>query len=449
MSTLANAVLAADSYRYENDRQPNEPIDADDRQYAVIRTFNDPSGYQGVLYQDQVTGDLVLAHRGTEFGRQPVRDGVLTDLGMVLTGFSAQVPAALRATEAALAYAQDKARDCGPLDLALTGHSLGGLLAQYTGHRYGLHAETFDAYGAADLVADLGPDVGHIVNHVRATDFVSAASRHVGEVRIYAAEADVAALQQHGYANNERRVADLRNPVGVMIAMGAQAHYSRNFLPDNDLGIGGSIISADNQQRYLQYQPMVDKFGKDVATFHDVLSLPRNAIDAVADHVRHAISGRPLQREAAGLRVNTCPQPLATIDVRTMPVEERFWGDLNSPLYRSIATGMEALEAGLGRSPDEATRRVVAGLYAQSRQAGLERADQVLMGGPTSDPMFFVVQGYSTDPAHQRIQLRAAEALATPVEKSLEQAGHQNGQAVPGFTPPDPGEVLVQVAVAR
>lgn len=116
MSTLANAVLAADSYRDEKDCQPNEPIDAADRQYAVIRTFNDPSGYQGVLYQDQVTGDMVLAHRGTEFGRQPVRDGVLTDLGMVLTGFSAQVPAALRATEAALAYAQDKARDCGPLD---------------------------------------------------------------------------------------------------------------------------------------------------------------------------------------------------------------------------------------------------------------------------------------------------------------------------------------------
>lgn len=77
-------------------------------------------------------------HRGTEFGRQPIRDGVIADVGMIVTGFNTQVAAARRATEAALEYANDKARDCGPLQLTVTGHSLGGLLAQDGGHRYGL-----------------------------------------------------------------------------------------------------------------------------------------------------------------------------------------------------------------------------------------------------------------------------------------------------------------------
>lgn len=455
MSTLANALLSVDSYRDEHERDPREIINADGRQYEVIRSFSDVSGYQGVLYQDLVTGNLVLAHRGTEFDRQPVRDGVIADLGMVVTGFNAQVAAARRATEAALAYAQDKARDCGPLELTVTGHSLGGLLAQYTGHQYGLRAETFDAYGAAGLVSDLRADAGHIVNHVRATDFVSAASRHVGEVRIYAAQQDVQALLRAGYADDERRFTDLRNPLAVMAGVGIAAHYSRNFLPDNDLGIGGSIIRPDNQQRYLHHQPMFDKYRQDVATLHDVLALPRNVVDVVTDHVRHAVSGRPLERDFAEPLVTGCPRPLegerlpGAASVVPAP-GERLHGELNSPLYRDIQAGVLRLEQGLGRTPDQASERVIASLYAQARQAGIERADQVVMAGPADDPRFVLVQGERQDPAHQRVHVRAADAVATPVETSLEQAASQPGHAVPGYSAVLAEEpVSVPLALAR
>lgn len=128
MSTLANAALSVDSYREEESRDPREIINAGGHQYEVIRTFNHDSGYQAVLYQSLVTGDLVLAHRGTEFDRQPVRDGLIADLGMVVTGFNSQVAAAREATEAALDYARDKGKDCGPLTLTVTGHSLGACL---------------------------------------------------------------------------------------------------------------------------------------------------------------------------------------------------------------------------------------------------------------------------------------------------------------------------------
>lgn len=449
MSTLANAALSVDSYREEESRDPREIINAGGHQYEVIRTFNHDSGYQAVLYQSLVTGDLVLAHRGTEFDRQPVRDGLIADLGMVVTGFNSQVAAAREATEAALDYARDKGKDCGPLTLTVTGHSLGGLLAQYTGHRYGLHAETFDAYGAAGLVADLRPDAGHIINHVRATDFVSAASRHVGEVRFYAAPQDVEALQRAGYANDGRRWSDVRNPLQVMAGVGIKAHYSRNFLPENDLAIGGSIVSAQNQQRYQHYQPMFDKYRADVASVHNLMALPRNLLDTVADHVRHAVSGRPLERDAAELMATACaaPQPAWQLDGGLL-ANERVQAEKQTPLYQQIEAGVAQLEAGLGRATDATSARVVASLYAQARQQGITQADQVLIGGDAQAPAFFVVQGKVDDPGHLRAHVPSAQAIATPEAVSMDAATHQPGQRVPGFIV-DSREQPMQVALGR
>lgn len=449
MSTLVNSYLSVDSYRQSDSRDPDEEMEVDGRYFQVIRTFGGLFGYQGVLYQDTISGDLVLAHRGTEFGRQPVRDGVIADLGMVLTGLSSQVAAAKQATESALEYARDKAKDCGPLTLTVTGHSLGGLLAQYTAHRYGLHAETFDAYGAGGLVADLNPDVGHIVNHVRATDFVSAASGHVGEVRLYAAQQDVDALHQAGYANDQRRWSDVRNPLQVMAGVGIKAHYSRNFLPENDLAIGGSIVSAQNQQRYQHYQPMFDKYRADVASVHNLMALPRNLLDTVTDHVRHAVSGRPLERDAAELMATACaaPQPALQLDGGLL-ANERVQAEKQTPLYQQIEAGVAQLEAGLGRATDATSARVVASLYAQARQQGITQADQVLIGGDAQAPVFFVVQGKVDDPGHLRAHVPSAQAIATPEAVSMDAAAHQPGQTVPGFIV-DSREQPMQVSLGR
>ena len=449
MDTLVNARLSVDSYREEKSRIPNELIAVDGRAFVAIRHFNDISGYQGVLYEDVQSGDLVLAHRGTEFGRQPLRDGVLTDLGMVMAGFNAQLPAAMKATEYAINYARDMAQDCGPLSLTVTGHSLGGTIGAYTAHHYGLRAETFDAYGAAGLVADLKPDVGHIVNHVRATDFVSAASRHVGEVRVYAAEQDVVALQRAGYANDERRFTDLRNPFQVMFGMGIKAHYSENFLQDNNLDIGGSIISAENQQRYLHNQPMFDKYRGDVAIIHDMLALPRNVLDTVVDHVRHAVSGRPMERDAAPLRVTGCDaRQITELAPETLPLEERYSTEINSRLYRTIEQGVAALDTRLGREQDQASVRVTASLYAGARAAGMDHADRVLMGGTPSAPVMFAVQGSRDDPGHLRAQVSIEAALATQVATSLEAASRLPGRDIETFAMP-PRELPQQSALAR
>jgi len=45
--------------------------------YKIEEYMDRPSGYQGAIYRRVDTGEIVVAHRGTEFGREFVRDGVL------------------------------------------------------------------------------------------------------------------------------------------------------------------------------------------------------------------------------------------------------------------------------------------------------------------------------------------------------------------------------------
>ncbi|MFZ5662624.1 MAG: lipase family protein, partial [Pseudomonadota bacterium] len=176
------AVFAAGSY----DRPPKDLTIGGDT-YEVDLYRQGKNGYQGVLYRNTRTGEYVLAHRGTETKAglaELARDAVLTDLGMVRTSLNLQTVDALAFTREAL----ERARQNGGT-LTVTGHSLGGCLAQITASHYGLRGETFNAYGAARLayyhdgVMRIVPEGGaQVVNHVRATDLVSAASAHFGTV---------------------------------------------------------------------------------------------------------------------------------------------------------------------------------------------------------------------------------------------------------------------------
>ncbi len=358
---------------------------------------------------------MVLAHRGTEFDRELVKDGLLTDGGMVLTGVNRQVADAMRATEYALDYARDNPESCGPAALTVTGHSLGGTLAQITAYRYGLRGETFNAYGAAGLTADMHEGGSQIINHVRASDFVSAASRHVGEVRAYAAQEDVQTLQSAGYANDDRRFTDLRNPLAVVAGIGVEAHYSRNFHGNNDLRIGGSIVSADNSARYEQYRPLIDKYRTDVATIHSALAMPRNMVDGVVDGARHVFTGRGMRELPAALRQTACALPASS--------DARHPAHPDHALYTQIHKGMKSVDASLGRMQDAATDRATARLFAEAKADGITRVDHVLMStgveANADGPNLFVVQGALNDPTHRRVQVASAEALATPVEQSF------------------------------
>ncbi|WP_333628576.1 hypothetical protein [Stenotrophomonas cyclobalanopsidis] len=92
-------------------------IDIEGDSFRTVKHVDMPSGYQGSIYQNIKTGEYVVAHRGTEFDRQPLTDGAI-DLGMVTTRFNGQLKDALELTREAKEIADREGKE-----VSVTGHS--------------------------------------------------------------------------------------------------------------------------------------------------------------------------------------------------------------------------------------------------------------------------------------------------------------------------------------
>lgn len=207
------AALAKDAY----DEPPetgasSRPVDIGGITYKRLEYVDSPSGYQGIIYQRIDTNEIIVAHRGTETERELKQDGVYTDGGMVAARHNRQAAEAIELTKHALVYAQKLGKDGETLDVAVTGHSLSGNLAQVTAHHFSLKGETFNAYGAVSLDRRIPEGGTDVINHVMAGDAVSAASKHYGQVKLYATQQEIATLEKAGY-DNTRSVLDVRNPI--------------------------------------------------------------------------------------------------------------------------------------------------------------------------------------------------------------------------------------------
>ncbi|WP_335338813.1 DUF6792 domain-containing protein, partial [Xanthomonas phaseoli] len=143
------AALSDDVYQEPRETGPvSRPVNIGGITYKRLEYVDSPSGYQGMVYQRIDTNEIIVAHRGTETERELKQDGVYTDGGMVAARHNRQAAEAIELTKHALVYAQKIGKDGEVPDVTVTGHSLGGDLAQVTAHHFGLKGETFNAYGA-------------------------------------------------------------------------------------------------------------------------------------------------------------------------------------------------------------------------------------------------------------------------------------------------------------
>ena len=275
----------------------NKEIELGGVKYRVLAHSDLPSGYQGTLYWRVGTNEMAVAHRGTEFDDQPIKDLIKTDGAMVLSGVNLQGKDALDFTHQAQLIANEFGRQqkFAP-HITLTGHSLGGTHVQATSHATGLPGVTFNAYGAAELWRDIPTGGNQVINHVRATDLVSSASRHYGSVEVYALPEDILHLQRHGYENDNRFWTDIRSPTTAALPNGIRVHDIATFHSDPSTG-RESIMTAENQALYQAYRPMIDKYRGDVGVLHDGFSLPRRAVEGVLDRVRDMWPGGGQQDE--------------------------------------------------------------------------------------------------------------------------------------------------------
>ena len=381
-----------------------------------------PSGYQGTIYQRADTGDIVVAHRGTEFGREPIKDGLLADGGMVFGRVNSQANDAIELTLDALELAKDYAtrRSISPPEVTVTGHSLGGTLAQITAHHFDLRGETFNAYGAASLDYRI-PEGGHrMLNHVLAADVVSAASPHYGQVRIHANSGELAQLRASGYYNSA--ILDALTPDNPLLASANGSHMMHNFLNvDGDGRRDVSILrdpgarprANDNARMIGDYRGDVSALRVAASLGGDVLDVmgrgPLRAPGRAVQRLREAVQpdmppGEPARREAQGERRSS------SIDMR----------DADHPAngkYQQAYAGVARIDHTLGRTPDGASERLAASLTAAG--AGLSSIAQVVLSRDGSRA-FALEGGQGVVEACGRVHVDVAGAVRRPVEASTQ-----------------------------
>ena len=400
--------------------------------YKVLHYADERSGYQGVIYQHVGSGDIVVAHRGTEFDRQTMADLVKADGLMMFSRYNPQADDAIALSAEAVKLAREMAEDGGRAPrITHTGHSLGGTLAQISGHYYGHGGETFNAYGAASLNIR-NPATGEFyrlpeggnafVNHVMAGDMVSAASPHYGQQRRYTNQREIDTLVGKGYDNT--RGFDLRNDIGAAVAtIRGGSHDMNNFLPwDADNKRDVSILAAPEAQRLAaQYDPMFDKYRSDVRTMREgVGMLGTNLQDVIQVFKDPLPAGEPARR--AGGRLGAASQKDSVPDMR-LP------GHPAHPRYQQAYAGMSDIDRSLNREPDQVTERVAASLTANS--VGMASIERVVLSNDGSH-VFAVAGGPGPAEARERISVNINEAMQRPVEASTaqwQQASEQLAQA--------------------
>lgn len=227
-----------------------DEISNDTHRYKV-RYVSPPSAtnYRGAVLQEQETHQLVVINKGTEPGS--IHD-VTADLGMGLMGAPTQWPEAATTMREALRLANEGTPANG---ISITGHSLGGALAQLQAampESAGAHVETFNAYGAQSMARimskhqalDVLSAQERIINHRMYHDPVSALAAPIGRT-----------VEYMDYDDYQRHKQSGMSPVAEAAAI-ATAHGIGNFW-DAERNQPGAVF-AHNYMRDLHHRPLDD-----------------------------------------------------------------------------------------------------------------------------------------------------------------------------------------------
>jgi hypothetical protein len=125
-----------------------------------------------------------------------------------------------------------------------------------------------------------------------------------------------------------------------------------------------------------------------------------------------APGSEPQQASAAG-----------TADDSQTPLDPSHSGHPDHRLYRQSVAAVRRLDASMGRTPDDASARMVARLVLLAKQNELERIDHVALSVETDDldqaENVFIVQGAMNDPAHTRAFIKTERVVDTPVAETF------------------------------
>lgn len=416
------AAIADDAYLNKKPglREPasQEKVFLFGKEYVVWEHFDSAkTGYQGTVYQRSDTGQVVVAHRGTE---AMARD-IATDAAMVVARLNQQAPEAIGVTARAIEFAKAQNQSLGtPADVIVTGHSLGGALAQVTAHHFDLKGETFNAYGAASLSRRIPEGGSSVVNHVMANDPVSAASPHYGEVRVYAKQNEIDTLRTNGYGEGLTLGSVFIAPgarVAATAGMSLESHKLGNFLgPDSVLEYANHRDLADSNRELIQDYRDDVKRARQIVPLGMVsgVGLAKHLIDEFRDPLP---AGEPARLEEKAREQPAAPPPSVPLKPLNGP------GHVGYPLFIGALQGVHEQDQRAGRTPDLRSEQLAGALACRMHELGGKRIDHVVLSNDASTA--FAIQGALSDPAHLRASVPTVAAMNTPLEQSGRQIENQ------------------------
>ena len=258
LSKQQYADLAQDSYENRVVTPSNKTLFIGGNHYRVLAVHKNPTtDYQGVVYQDVRTNEIVVTHRGTS----SMMDAKV-DLKMVIHKANIQAEDAAKLTMMALKEA-DKFHNKHPEQsqprITQVGHSLGGTLAQIQSYRFKQEGVTFNAYGAAALNGiPKGGD--KVINYALASDVVSAAGPHYGKMVILAQNHELTGMWAAGYNTSINTFASQAIPAALI---NRWSHSISNFTGPK------SILSERNYRPALELaernKKMINDYRGDVS----------------------------------------------------------------------------------------------------------------------------------------------------------------------------------------
>jgi hypothetical protein len=265
-SPEVSAAAAGDSYTNRSQDQVDEKkgVSLGDQKYTVFGYKDDPiTGFHATAYREVAPPHgVIIAYRGTDPGHPitTVQDAVV-DATMVRDRVNPQETAASAFTQEMI----DKAQRNGISkdQITVTGHSLGGTLAEIQAAKFGLGGSTYNAYGAANLGYNVPEGGNKVTDYVMAGDVVSAASHHYGQVVTLASPDDLKSMQAGRYLDAPAGA----QPPNPFLAMSLGDHSVVHFVPppnSNQISVLDPKVMAQYEKNYTDNKAAIDAYRNDV-----------------------------------------------------------------------------------------------------------------------------------------------------------------------------------------